>query len=414
MLAASTPSGGPFVAFNPALTPMPAPGLQVVTPLSTMGVAPKIVNSEVRQHKGEAVAVALTEEQLELFRSQYPMDDSAFDYLRIAPPQVQQKVISTFRAPDTPQADYSRIITAHVTFCMNKHREAGQGQRCGETAVSVEEASAAIMGHSPQETVFIPEENLELFRNSYPMDQRAFDYLKSSPPEVQERVITTFKVDREQTDYSRAITAHVRFCVKRHREVTATGCALPGGADGAATMARLADFKQRFPMDERALSYLLQSSVEVKHRVLSEFRPAPGMDGDYSRSVTAFVRRCRDDEKLRQSRGPVAVAAQPTLSVPGLASLLGLCLSAAQQAQAQAALTSALQSAGVSESLVKRLRTESGLGAQPGLGAPPAVAVAPAVSRVSPMAALARSLPGGIVVRGPKPASLRPLDRYPR
>merc|ERR1712110_1131497 len=121
----------------------------------------------------------------------------------------------------------------------------------------------------------------------YPMDQRAFDYLNTAPPEVQERVIGTFKVPGVQADYSRAITAHVRFCLKQHREQANAPVALPTGADAEQAMIMFAEFRQKFPMDDRAFTYLLQSTAEVKQRVLSEFRPAQSVD--YSKAVTAFI-----------------------------------------------------------------------------------------------------------------------------
>merc|ERR1740123_1809924 len=133
----------------------------------------------------------------------------------------------------------------------------------------------------------------------YPMDERAFDYLKSSPPEVQERVIDTFNVPEVQNDYSRAITAHIKFCLKQHKEQVPNMISLPAGVDQATAVAMLTEFRNRFPTDERAWNYLLQSSPEVKQRVLTEFCPPAGLEGDFSKAVTAYVRRCRDDEKAR-------------------------------------------------------------------------------------------------------------------
>ena len=50
------------------------------------------------------------------------------------------------------------------------------------------------------------------------MDERAFGCLKVAPPEVQERVFDTFIASGVLSDYSRAVTAHVQFCLKEHRE----------------------------------------------------------------------------------------------------------------------------------------------------------------------------------------------------
>ncbi|CAK0801216.1 unnamed protein product [Prorocentrum cordatum] len=132
------------------------------------------------------------------------------------------------------------------------------------------------------------------------MDERAYDYLRTSPPEVQHRVVTTFKVssDSGQTDFSRAVTGHIRFCLQQHRSQTSSPMALPPGSTAEQTLQMIADFHARYPMDERALQYLLNSSGEAKQRVLTEFRPSGTVDGDYSKAVTAFVRRCQDEAKL--------------------------------------------------------------------------------------------------------------------
>lgn len=251
---------------------------------------------------GQGSLQLVTPEQLELFRLRYPMDEKAFDYLKISCPEVQERVVNTFRPPDNAQhqTDFSRIVTSHIKFCTRAHQDDSRHHHRQDAAnmVSVEEACNVLMGRTPDGAGknSVPEENLEMFRSNYPMDDRAFDYLKGSPADVQERVITTFRVDTAQPDYSRAVTAHVRFCLKRHRESASAFVPLPSGTDATAAMAMLADFKAQYPMDERALNYIMTSSVEVKSRVLSEFRPPPSVDGDFSKAITAFVRRCRDEE----------------------------------------------------------------------------------------------------------------------
>ncbi|CAK0841900.1 unnamed protein product [Prorocentrum cordatum] len=107
------------------------------------------------QYSGPIVSV----EQLDMFRMNYPMDERAYDYLKIAPPDVQERVISTFRA-NCVQDDYSRMITAHVKFCMSKRDQPGhitgsggggyqQQHNPSQPTVSVEAAYQAITGTIP-------------------------------------------------------------------------------------------------------------------------------------------------------------------------------------------------------------------------------------------------------------------------
>jgi len=321
------------------------------------------------------------QDQLTVFRSTYPMDERAFDYLKMAPAEVQKRVISTFNPPAV-QADYSKLVTAHVKFCLMQQREhtppaAAQtapqqatpqvtstalvpagGVAAGTTVgVGLAQLAAATQGMVSTRSS-VSNEELEIFRSMYPMDDRAYDYLAGAPPEVQERVIDTFNVSEVQADYSRAVTAHVKFCLKQHKEQVPALIALPAGTDAAQAVTMLAEFRQKFPTDDRAWNYLLQSSAEVKQRVLTEFCPPAGVEGDYSKAVTAYIRRCRDDEKSRAVVPAVAAAAAAgdlgaVLGQGGLAALL--------RAQAAAAAAPAASWLGGDDgNAAKRLRTDVG------------------------------------------------------
>jgi len=268
------------------------------------------------------------------------MDERAFDYLKMAPAEVQQRVMSTFNPPAV-QSDYSKLVTAHVKFCLmqqREHRSTAQtiapqstpqvassalvpaGATAG--ALGLAQLAAATQGMVSTRNSVSTEE-LELFRRMYPMDDRAYDYLGGAPPEVQERVIDTFNVSEVQADYSRAITAHVKFCLKQHKEQTPSLIALPTGTDAAQAAASsavtmLAEFRHKFPTDDRAWNYLLQSSAEVKQRVLTEFCPPTGVEGDFSKAVTAYIRRCRDDEKNRATASGVASLAAAGVDLSAL------------------------------------------------------------------------------------------------
>lgn len=256
------------------------------------------------------------DEELQNFKALYPMDERAFDYLKIVPRDVQITVLTSFRPPATAQDDYSRIITAHIKSCLNQHKEQAAGGPAQASFISVTQAAAALNADINATNIAITQETLEAFRANNPMDDRAFDYLLSAPPAVQERVISTFNADLHQTDYSRMVTAHVKFCWKQHKEREHAPIQLPRGADAEQGVAMLAEFRRKYPTDERAWNYLLQSSSEVKQRVLAEFSPPHSADGDFSRSVTFFVRRCRDDEKQRVN--PPIVRVRPLSSPPDL------------------------------------------------------------------------------------------------
>jgi len=284
-----------------------APGLlQSLGGLASMASLAGLSPEQLVGQLSEVTAAgdALPQEQLQLFRSSYPMDERAFEYLAMAPPDVQQRAISTFRPPGV-QPDYSKIVTAHVKFCLMQQKEQPQAP-AGSTVSSAMlnlKAAAAITRPLAGSSSNVSGEELELFRSMYPMDERAFDYLSGSPPEVQERVIDTFNVAEVQSDYSKAITAHVKFCLRQHKEQVPGQIALPAGTDAQQAVQMLTEFHQKYPTDERAWNYLLQSSAEVKQRVLTEFCPPQGVEGDYSKAVTAYIRRCRDDEKARGGQG---------------------------------------------------------------------------------------------------------------
>merc|ERR1719343_705280 len=187
-----------------------------------------------------------------------------------------------------------------------------QQQNPSQPTVSVEAAYQAITGPVPLGAAAtgaeLPQEALDQFRQQYPMDERAYDYLRTSPPEVQHRVVTTFKCDTPgQADFSRAVTGHVRYCLTQQRKSSSDQMELPVGMTVEQLLQAIADFQARYPVDERALQYLLQASGEAKRRVLTEFRSSGTVDGDYSKTVTAFVRRCLDEEKASGGRfgGPM-------------------------------------------------------------------------------------------------------------
>merc|ERR1740123_2655614 len=107
--------------------------------------------------------------------------------------------------------------------------------------------------------------------------------------------MTEFQVPRGgiEKDFSKSITAFVRRCKEEGEKKV-------GSEMLQDDMVMLNDFRQKYNFDDRCLDYLRQSNTEVRRRVLTEFQPPRGsVEGDYSKSITAFVRRCKEDDKRR-------------------------------------------------------------------------------------------------------------------
>lgn len=145
--------------------------------------------------------------------------------------------------------------------------------------------------------------DLEWFRLKYPMDERAYTFLLQSPRDVQIKVLETFTPQRLNTsptkqneqDYSAPITAYVRACRTHYEQESAAGHA----CDEA-----VLDFFTRYPVDQRARDYFDQCSVEVRGKVVRDFRPKQDGDLDYSAALTSFITRCRNYERPRYGTVP--------------------------------------------------------------------------------------------------------------
>lgn len=130
---------------------------------------------------------------------------------------------------------------------------------------------------------------LEDFRARFPMDDRAYEYLGTSPREVQERVVQSFAPARiDDTDFSAAVTAYVRSLRNQHSEMAVSSSL----SDEA-----VQQFFQRYPCDVRAVDFFNISGQDVQAQVLREFRPRSEGEADYSAPLTAFLKRCRIDRE---------------------------------------------------------------------------------------------------------------------
>lgn len=144
---------------------------------------------------------------LEGFLARYPMDENAFAYLQRSPAEVQHQVVNTFTPKRMDDHDFSAPVTAYAKLCRNRH-----------------EASSA--GHGQGHVMHNPAAELGGFCRRFPMDARALEYLRESPPFVTSRVLREFKPKRDgDTDYSAAIMAFVSVCRKANNFAGAGGVA---------------------------------------------------------------------------------------------------------------------------------------------------------------------------------------------
>lgn len=180
-----------------------------------------------------------------------------------------------------------------------------------------------------------PSAELESFRERYPMNARAFEYLQAAPLDVQEAVILQFKPRREgEDDYSALVSSFTRSTCLRHEQRRPEGGGGAGGPAhgshherqdarvdgegrgnngtdgdslGKAELASLADFRDRYPMDERAFSLLQRATSVIRATVLTNFKPRREGEDDYSALVMSFARslqtRMPDSVHIRSSQG---------------------------------------------------------------------------------------------------------------
>ncbi|CAE8606611.1 unnamed protein product, partial [Polarella glacialis] len=130
--------------------------------------------------------------RLKVFRTRYPMDDRAFDYLEQADASFQETVLTEFAPKREGEADYSAAVTSFIKAVKNRadgaprsDRKAGRGEGW----------------------------LLEGFRRRYPMDDRAFEFVQGCSAAVQKDVVERFRPRTEgEADYSRLVTSFVRQC----------------------------------------------------------------------------------------------------------------------------------------------------------------------------------------------------------
>lgn len=70
---------------------------------------------------------------------------------------------------------------------------------------------------------------------------------------------------------------------------------------------KLASFRERYPVDDRAFDFLAKQQPEIQTAVVADFRPREEGQSDYSALLTNFVRRCMNQARARARPAPAPV-----------------------------------------------------------------------------------------------------------
>lgn len=188
------------------------------------------------------------DQQLEAFRSRFPMDDRAFAYLSESPPSARRRVIEAFH-PKFQDTDYSAPVIAFAKKC----RGNGPGAMANQGA----------SWHDDGPT--------------------AHGYGSHDPP-------AGYRAPLVQS------TGHESFMTNLgHRAPRFPSAGYAAAQHTGPDQYELDAFVQKYPVDERAYAYLSESPPDVLSRVLNEFKPKREGESDYSGIVVAYVKRCRND-----------------------------------------------------------------------------------------------------------------------
>mmetsp|Transcript_27374 Transcript_27374/g.59766 ORF Transcript_27374/g.59766 Transcript_27374/m.59766 type:complete len:840 (-) Transcript_27374:162-2681(-) len=254
-------------------------------------------------HRSESTSSGKTEMALAQFMTSYPLDDHAVEYLVNSPPSVIEQVLREFRPRQEGEADYSALVMSYTKKCRAQAPHAPHVQQ----VVREPSRHSAFPAHV--------EQALNRFLKQYRFDDRAMDYLTTSPPGVVEQVVREFQPRHQGEDDSSALLmGFIRRCRSQPQPASAptrpalSAAAGGGGGAGAAGGSRQLDravgrFMARYPIDANAIDYLMSSSPAVVDQVVREFQPRQEGEADYSALVMSFTRRCRGQEDGRKPSG---------------------------------------------------------------------------------------------------------------
>lgn len=256
-----------------------------------------------------------------VFLKKYNIDERAASTLESCPLDVQIAVLSGFEPkPQADSQDYSRRLMAYIASVRNQSASGGLKR-------SRDERDAQSSPNLPDLSSAPSKEQLQDFRDRFPIDNTAWMFLNAAPGHIQAKVVHGFKPrNPAATDFSLGVTfflqAIIARCGSRNGGDHASGqsgagvndSAKPGDAadPNAPSLAMLSEFRSRFPMDERAFQYLSGSPVAVQLDVLQNFSLRELRDGgDYSRPLTSYIKFARERERasslLADGQGQVPV-----------------------------------------------------------------------------------------------------------
>lgn len=186
------------------------------------------------------------DQEMHAFRARFPMDDRAFKYILESPPEVRRHVLDSFTPPRIDDADFSAPIVGYAKMLRSRfagggapspgpcHGGGGYGPGFGGGRGPVGPGHGGLGGHgymnhggggpgmggyhgshmgSGGRGGMTGLQDLRNFCARYPMDERAVDYLRESPPEVIDQVLREFKPKREgDGDYSAPVVAYTKKC----------------------------------------------------------------------------------------------------------------------------------------------------------------------------------------------------------
>mmetsp|Transcript_4433 Transcript_4433/g.10767 ORF Transcript_4433/g.10767 Transcript_4433/m.10767 type:complete len:710 (-) Transcript_4433:39-2168(-) len=243
--------------------------------------------------------MATMRDTIQAFFSRYPVDERGQKYFQESPHEVIQRVLAEFKPPREGESDYSGLLTSFVKRLRLQHNGGAAGTG----------------GHPPA-----PAQNIDDFARmaqnfckKYPVDDKAYDCLLSAPREVQMKVVQEFTPKREgENDYSALLMSFIKRCKATTQTTPAGGGGHWGGKGGGGHWGapmkesapppahrsfetQLQGFFRRYPVDDRAGDYFMQSSPEVQMRVVHEFQPKQEGERDYSSLFMSFVKRIRNE-----------------------------------------------------------------------------------------------------------------------
>ncbi|CAE7235471.1 ASPH [Symbiodinium natans] len=237
---------------------------------------------------------------LQHFRSRYPFDDDAYNYIMNSSIEVQRELLRDFKPKQEGEEDYSALIMGFTKKRRQSVKERQQLNRFVPQHYEHYQPDYQSFGtFGAEQDVSLTEHELQAFRDRYPFDEDAYRYIVSSPPHVQREILRTFKPPREgEEDYSALVITFSKRC--RNAAPSWDTSPMSRGPSGAEYEA----FRQRYPFDDDTHNYLQSSPPEVRRQVLQSFKPPREGEADYSALLISFCKKMREQRLPPQLTAP--------------------------------------------------------------------------------------------------------------